>query len=403
MITPSYSSLAQDRKGATAIMVAAMAPVLLGLAAMVVDTGMWVAGQTQLQIQADAAAMGSAFMLTQPSFLSLDLLSQVAALQAAATAEVQGVSARLSLNVSTPAVTWSATSVTVTLTSQTSSYFLGVFNIAAPRVRAMAKAGFQPATPCVLELGIGGVSMLLDNTATVSATLCPVTINAGLLVNSGALSGSSVNVLGAVTLAGGGNSISPPVSVFTSVALDPYAGQQAPARGACASHPDYTQYGTHTASPGTWCGNTTVGGNGSTITFNPGVYYVAGDLTFNNASITSANGVTFVVTGNLNYTNYSNTPTQITAPSSGATAGIAFWQPCGVGQTSSFQGGSTLQVSGAIYAPCSNVDMGNNAQVTAPANASMSFISSTLHVHGSASLRAAARNSTSGSTPVLLQ
>lgn len=402
MTKPSNSSLAQDRRGATSIMVAAMAPVLLGLAAMVVDTGMWVAGQTQLQVQADAAAMGSAFMLTQPGFLSLDSSSKAAALQAVAAAEAQGVSARLAPNASTPAVTWSSTSVTVTLTSQTSSYFLGVFNIAAPRVRAVAKAGFQPSTPCVLALATSGVALLLDNVGTVTATQCPVTVNAGLTVNSGTVSGSAVNVKGAVTMTGGGNSISPAPSSMSSAAADPFAGQQAPGRGTCVSHPDYTQYGTYTASPGTWCSNTTVGGNGSTITFSPGVYYVVGNLIFNNASITSANGVTFVVTGNLSWTNYSNTPSQITAPSSGATAGIAFWQPCASGQTSSFQGGSTLQVSGAIYAPCSSADIGNNAQIVAPSGGSMSFISNTLYVHGSGALRAANRSSSSGTTPVLM-
>ena len=95
------------------------------------------------------------------------------------------------------------------------------------------------------------------------------------------------------------------------------------------------------------------------------------------------------------WTNYSNTSTQITAPTSGATAGIAVWQKCrsAGGQTSSFQGGSTLLVSGAMYMPCSAVDIGNNAQLSAPLNQGFNLTAKSLYVHGSGALRTA---STSG-------
>jgi hypothetical protein len=110
-----------------------------------------------------------------------------------------------------------------------------------------------------------------------------------------------------------------------------------------------------------FCGNVTIGGNGSTDTFAPGIYYIYnGSLTFNNADITSANGVTFVLTGtnpgSFNWTNYSNTTT-LSAPTTGDTAGITVWQTGSTASgstntitTDAFNGGSTLQLGGAFYA-----------------------------------------------------
>ena len=113
---------------------------------------------------------------------------------------------------------------------------------------------------------------------------------------------------------------------------------------------------------------------------------------FNNADITSASGVTFVLTGSnpgsFQWTNYSNTYT-LTAPTSGPTAGILVWQGCsgsGTAPANTMNGGSTLQISGSFYAPCGALDLNNNAQLTTVGGKSTSVIANTIYATGSAGI-----------------
>lgn len=393
--------LRADRRGAVALMVGVMSPMLMGFLALTVDAGFWVVGQTRLQVAADAGAMGASFLLSSSTFKGMTAANQQTAAQAVALAEAQGAMTKLTGTLTTPvtvSVAGDYSAVTVTLYGQASNYFGKVFNIAAPLMRATATATLPKSSKaCVLALGTTGNAILVDNQGTLSATGCVVS-KASIYLNSGTITADSLVAAGTISQSNSGSntlSANSQTANASSTPADPYASKTAPSAGSCTTHPDYTAYGTYTANPGTWCGNQVIGGNSSTITFNPGVYVINnGDLTFNNASITSAAGVTFVLTGtspgNFSWTNYSNTTFAISAPTSGSTAGIAVWQGCNSGgsQTTSFQGGSTLNLSGSVYAPCSATDIGNYAQIAPPLNGTMNFISKSVYVHGSAALRA---------------
>jgi len=154
-----------------------------------------------------------------------------------------------------------------------------------------------------------------------------------------------------------------------------------------------------------FCGNTTIGGNGTTDTFAAGTYYVVnGTLTFNNADVTSASGVTFVLTGSspgaFNWTNYSNT-TVMTAPTTGSLAGILIWQTCNASNSTNpantFNGGGTLEASGEIYMPCGALDLNNDAQLTATSSGSFGVVASTIYATGSAGLSTTASGGSSSS------
>jgi hypothetical protein len=148
-----------------------------------------------------------------------------------------------------------------------------------------------------------------------------------------------------------------------------------------------------TQAKNVFCGNTTIGGNSTSDTFAPGVYYVVnGNLVFNNAEVTQASGVSFVLTGNspgsFQWTNYSGNYS-LTAPTSGPTAGIAVWQTCpssGLAPANSFAGGSTLQMSGAFYTPCGALQLSNNAQITTASGGTLQVIADAIQVVGSAGI-----------------
>ncbi len=409
--------LFRDRRAAVALMVGVMSPALMGFLALTVDAGFWIVGQTRLQVAADAGAMGASFLLNSASFKGMSATSQQTTANAVALAEAQGAMTSMMGTLTTPVsvtVASDYSSVTVRLYSQASSYFGAVFNIAAPLMTATATASLKPAGACVLALGTSGNAIRLDNSGTITAASCTVASKASIYLDSGTINANKIIAAGTVSQSSSGsNSLTPsnPTQNSTAVPNDPYMNSTAPSPGTCVTHPDYTVYGTFTANPGTWCGSQSIGGNGSSISFNPGVYIINnGDLTFNNANVTSAPGVTFVLTGtspgSFSWTNYSGTYS-ITAPTSGATAGVAIWQTCNSSgsQGTSFQGGSTLNLSGVIYAPCSAADVGNNAQLAAPLNGSLTFVAKTVYVHGSAALRTSASSSagSSGASALLTQ
>ena len=412
-----------DRRAAVALMIGITSPAMLGMAALIVDTGFWYLGSVRLQIAADAGAMGAALQLSNATARAQGNSTTI--FQTAASAEVSRAATRLVGTIGTPLVTWDQAGYTwakVDLTSQMSSYFFGVFNIGAPLVRASATASVKagPSTPCVLTLGGTGIGIKVDNMGTVSAANCAIGSNSAgtpsIYLDSGVLSAGSISAVGTVAKSNSGsNQMSSAGTSYAAPTTNPYASKTIPTAGACnVTNGNYTAYSAtpYAFAPTTaggsyvFCGNTTIGGNSSTQTFAPGTYFVVdGSLTFNNASVTTATDVTFVVTGtspgNISWTNYSNTSTQISAPTTGATAGIAFWQKCNSGgQTSSFQGGSTLLISGTMYMPCSDVDVGNNAQLSAPLNKSFNLVGKSLYAHGSGAIRTVPGASSGGGTGV---
>ena len=426
-----HRSFRADRRGAIAVAAALMLPALIAGAALIMDGGMWMIQQGRLQIAADAAANGAGFLLNVAALKTQTAAQQQAAFQAVALAEADGAThgGKLFGTLTTPvsvAVASDWSSVTVTLTATATSVLAPMFGVGAPRLSATATVGMKPAAPCVLALNTSADDAInVNNMGTVRATGCGIQANSSapdaIYLNSGTIDGSSVDAVGGFEKSNSGSNDIPetPEDSVAPVA-DPFASMTPPSASGCdfASGTSFSAWKStpYSFSPANntniFCGNTTIGGNGSTDTFAPGIYYVIdGNLVFNNATITQASGVTFVLAGSapgaLQWTNYSNTNTSMTAPTSGATAGILFWQECGPGQASpdnTMAGGSSLVVSGAFYAPCGKLSMSNNAQFKTASGGSMSVVANTIEAVGSAGIAAAgSANSGPASRPRLTQ
>jgi hypothetical protein len=265
--------------------------------------------------------------------------------------------------------------------------------------------------------------------------------NAAIYLNSGTLSGSALSTPGKVCLSNSGsNTVSPAIggsgarciSPASAVQADPFAALPVPqptqsgcsvnsTYGVCCIPPitgtvsgtastatnvvnkSYTAWQAtprtfNPANGGVFCGNTTIGGNGTADQFAPGVYYVVnGNLTFNNSNVTMADGVSFVLIGKnggnpgaISWTNYSNTYA-MSAPASGPTAGILFWQTCksdGTAPKNAMAGGSTLSMNGSFYAKCGLLELTNNIQMNAAAGGTMRVVANTIYAAGSAGINA---------------
>jgi hypothetical protein len=206
---------------------------------------------------------------------------------------------------------------------------------------------------------------------------------------------------------------------------DPNAGLTVPTPGACTyTNGNFTSYRStpYPFSSGTvFCGTTTIGGNGSTDQFAPGIYYITGSITFTNANVTQWTGVTFVLTsttsggtsGGFSWINGSSSPwTAPTSNANGGIPGVLLWQTCpnpnssgayaNVNQLIDFNNGSTMAASGAIYAPCGSVKLENNARLTTASGGSLSVAASTIYVTQGSVLQTSASGSSSGSRQVAL-
>ena len=414
----------QSRRGAIGVFTAAMLPVMLGMAALTVDAGLWTVSETRLQYAADAAAVNAGYLLTNASIKSQSTSATLSTFQSVALAGVQDATGmRLIGKLQTPvgvSVASDYSSVTVTLTSQAAAYFAGAVGFTPSVMTATAKAALPQTPPCVLALATAAPAINVDNMGSIKARNCGIYSNSSasnsIYLDSGTISGATLGAHGGVQKSNSGsNTLSPATpATYGATLADPYAAKTAPTPGACNyNNKSYSTYNTWNVSPGVYCGDTTFGGNGSTINFAPGIYYiVGGKLTFNNATIGQSAGVTFLIvpsstSHNVDWTNYSNTSINFTSPATGPTAGIVFWQTClssGALITNTFAGGSTLALSGAMYAPCGALDISNNAQIAAPANGSMSVVANTIYAHGSGGIQAASTTpAISSSTAVLTQ
>jgi Flp pilus assembly protein TadG len=388
---------------------------LMGSAALAIDVGFLYRQEMRLQLAADAGALGAARLLPAQT-------TSTSTYQAAALIEVSAVApGGVAGTIHTPvgaSYTGTWTSVTITLTSTPSTFFARAVGFVPSTISASATAGATVVTPtpCVLATSKTATDAIqVDNEGSIVATGCPVfsDSNAGtsIYLNSGTIKGSSIGAVGGVVTSNSGSNVMSP-SPGTSNApseSDPLSYLTVPSytNSCTAANTNVNDTSNNNGQPyvlkpGQYCGTMTVGGNGSTDQFQPGTYVIVnGSLVFNNADVTLASGVTFVLTGSspgsFQWTNYSNT-TAMTAPTSGALAGILVWQTCsssGSDSENTFNGGGTLQVSGSIYTPCGELNLNNNAKLTAASNSYFGVVAQTIYATGSASL---ATSTASGAT-----
>jgi hypothetical protein len=415
-----------DRRAAVAIWVAISAPPMLMTTGLGIEAGSWAVAKARATIAADAAAAGGARAYAATGNAA------TAAGVAANIAEINGISGAATRNWTSSSKTLTngnaivtvgtgtrhagSTAIKVTVTRVVPNSFSSLFHTGANQsisatsiAEAWTGTGSAGSGACILALSsTASNAVKADNMGVLSAPGCSIWANSNaataVYLNSGTISAATVGAVGGIAKSNSGsNTFAPwPGSPYSAAQTDPYAGMTLPSPGAYTCHtPPSTawQSSTRQQTPGVYCGNTTFGGNGVADQFAPGIYYILnGNLTFNNATLLPATGVSFVLIGSnpgaISYTNYSNTVTQLSAPSSGPTANILFWQGCsasGTAPANTMGGGSTLALTGGIYMPCGALNVSNNIRLNAASGATMRVVAKTIYAAGSAQINAAAQ------------
>jgi len=156
--------------------------------------------------------------------------------------------------------------------------------------------------------------------------------------------------------------------------IDPFAEMTPPAAGSCDNNGQTVNHVPSPAQlqPGTYCGDIIIQ-NGGKANFAPGVYNIVnGDFRVRGgASIYDSDGVTFYFGGDNpgKWVVDNGTDVRLTAPATGDTAGMLFWQSeeasCNGGYNgqNKFAGGAEFNFDGVIYAPNCGLVIDNNAQI----------------------------------------
>ncbi|HEY2050785.1 MAG TPA: pilus assembly protein TadG-related protein [Caulobacteraceae bacterium] len=397
----SIRALWKDRRGVSAVVLALSLSSILGTAGLAVDAGVWYNDKRTLQGVADLAAWSAA--QTYGTDVQNNIAAAAAitdaqnAAQAVATANgVHGVTVAVNSPAASGPNTGVAGTFEVILRKPESLFFssqyLKSLTVAARAVSEYTTTTTGSGSPgCILALN----TLEIDHGAKVtSANLttsgCGIDVNGAekgpstyaFTVDSGAqVTVDSLNVVGGTSA--NSNQLTVTGSDVQSggkVTPDPYAGitlanveSAAPGPTCPASTNPTSVSGTTsnsasptTISPGYYCGGLSISGD---VTLSPGVYVVSGG-TFNvgdGATATATSGVTIILTGNATVDIDSGGELDITAPTTGPTAGLAFYgDPANTG-TMTFSDGSKVNANGAFYFPAATVSFASGSDNTSNA------------------------------------
>jgi hypothetical protein len=247
-------------------------------------------------------------------------------------------------------------------------------------VHARATGGLGPASVCLVLLDTIGVTLSVKSGA-VTTSNCSIAVNSA---SSGAVETPSNGDINTTSLSVVGGPSTPPSGVTGTYSAgappipDPLGYLTMPAVGACnGPYGAYQNYSGATLSPGVYCGG--IGLDHQTVTFNPGLYILAGGgMSFKHASVTG-NGVTFVITNapvaNGGAANYgpldfdTNSDVSFSAMTTGSLAGVLFYQDPAAGLPSTtytnFIGSSSaVTYNGTVYMPTQTVASKSNSPIT---------------------------------------
>lgn len=367
------ANLLRDHRGGTLPMFAIGLSVLVGAGAVAVDSAQLYAMRSQLQATADSAARSAAWKLpdaTVTKRTAIDYAEEnMAPAQHGDVLSTEDVTVGtwdfLARGFSGSGPVVNAVRLTTRRAEQNANpvdlIFARIFGPDRTDVVAQATAAKIDITACVLSLASGGIGLEFNGGVEINSPQCGMAANSTDANAALLTEGSSGNVaIQSLYLAGGmtdpGSIIHPtypPVTNAKRAFEDPYASRQfndfptgtSPTHNAL-SKPSQPV----TLEPGVYPSGFTFKGE---VTMEPGVYVMRGDVTMSAQAEVFGDGVTIVL-DNADINVDGGATTDLTAPTTGSTAGIAVMRQGGA-STSTMSGGSSMTINGAIYMPDSEL------------------------------------------------
>jgi hypothetical protein len=347
--------------------------VLLGFVGLAVDVGYLQFEKRRLQAAADAAAQGAAFQLA--AHATADATRTEAKYDSAKngfTDGANGVTVTINLPPTSGNYTSGGYAAEAIVSQAIPTFFMRLFSLNSATVAARGVAQAGNSTGCIYTLNPSAQDSFLESGGATVSIGCGVVVDSSNSKAAECSGGSTKLIASTVSVHGGYNtsggcSMSPTPTTGVAVVPDPLAYLTAPTVPGTCTKTDYTlNSGTDTISPGTYCGGITVSSSSSTLYVNPGMYILkGGGLTVSGGGnmITNAGGATFYNTGTsstygkINISGGSTITLQApTSSANGGLTGILFFQDRANTLTATFSGGSTMNITGALYFKAATVN-----------------------------------------------
>jgi len=348
-------------RGQSLPLIAASIMGVMCFASMAIDVGSWRYQQRLEQTAADSAALAGATEALYSS--SLTSITSAAQNDAASNGFTNGTGGA-TVTVNTPPLSGSyagSTSAVEVIVSKPQTAHFSLFGNSVP-VSARAVAALSTASRnCIYALDPNSNASLTMDGGTIDIPQCGIISNGGLLFNgSGTVTAASIGYAGSsATLNNTTFTAARPKPAIA--AADPcstisgcsYLTQTPPTSGSCASQTTFNSSKTITLQPGKYCNQVIVEGGGPVV-FSPGVYDFQSGFTNNNAPSMSGSGVTLYIQGGSMIVG-SNTSINLSAPTTGSTAGVLVYQPASNTNQFILNGSTNGSWAGMIYVPNSTV------------------------------------------------
>ena len=350
-----FLKLANDERGASAIMLALCAPILFGFAALATDVASWQVAQKSMQGVADAAAYSAGIAYNKGDGTSF--VTQAKAITAALgfTDSQNGVTISVNQPPTSGSHTSDATAIEVIIQQPQPRFLSGLFLSSDPTVTARAVVSSAGGSACMLALdpsanqainASGSSAVNAPNCYIVSDSSSSSSIN---MSGSATVSAACLVAVGTVQTTSGltETKCTTPKTHASSVA-DPYASVPEPTVPATTRTMPSTSSSTNvTLSPGYYNGDVNLNG---TVTFQPGLYYINGNFSIQGGANVSGSGVTFYVKGGHNVAISGGSTVNFSAPTSGTYSGIVYFgDRTTTHGNNNFSGGSGASITGAVY------------------------------------------------------
>lgn len=421
MTRSPLADLYRDNRGAAAILVAVMMPVLVGGMGLGAEAGYRYYNQRLLQHAADVSAHAGAVRLRKGDSASA---VETAALRVASGSGFDKSIGRLPISSVPPksgAFTGDPSAVEVILRETRPRLFSAVFSSAPVEIaaRAVAAVTGSGASGCILALSgtaAGAVTVTGSNVATL--------VGCSVVSNSTSPSSISLPSAGAKLTAdcistAGGIDKNKSAEVNTSGCMktgasptqDPYYWVQEPPSTCIGGQPrnignpgKTTNVTTTSVLPngvpvGYFCNGIAAKG---IINFAPGLYVISGGTMTSSGGVDAqfnGTGVTFFFTNTATMAFGSNSTLNLKAPTTGPYKGILFFgsrtPPAGGPTSHMINGAIGSTMTGAVYLPASHIQFSGNSTTSGGCT---QVIANTVTLIGNSTLRAEC--ATAGTTEI---
>lgn len=380
-----FRQFCRDQSGSYLIIGALSTPFLIGAAALGTEAGYWMHQQQKMQDAADSAVMAAATYYgpnpTAPAGMNNAATSVTTTYGFVPSALGQGPSSGTStITVSEPPADGPSTgkigAVEVTISRPYPRMLSALFGQTPVTIAARAVAKTKGGYGCVLSLDPTiAASAAVQGTPNIALQNCSLyddSSNATAVSGGGSatLSALSIGVVGGIT---GAANFTATEGIWTGQPStpDPYADVNIPATGGCDYH-NYSTKKNDKMNPGVYCNGIHFNG-GTTATLADGTYYFEGNSFLVDGGATlKGDHVTLIFTsgnGNTypNITINGGSTMNLGPPNSGPLSGIVMYadRNTPVGTPEKLDGGSGMNLTGAVYLPTGYVDWsGGNATST---------------------------------------